>query len=92
MEMGPVKSHCLKIKLSKRIWYSPKGMWETPQTYGRRYSGQIELNFIGHQGKRYVWCKPNTSHHPKNTILTVKRGGNIMLWRCFSLAGTGKLV
>jgi len=32
-------------------------------------------------------------HHPKNTIPTVKHGsGSIMLWGCFSLARTGKLV
>jgi hypothetical protein len=43
--------------------------------------------------KCYVWRKPNTSHHPENTIRTVKHGGgSIMLWRCFSSAGTGKLV
>ena len=41
------------------------------QTYGRRSSGQMRLK----QGKDYVWCKPNTSHHSKNTIPTVKHGG-----------------
>jgi hypothetical protein len=35
------KIHCLKKKIS--IWCSPKDMWETPQTYGRRYSGQMRL-------------------------------------------------
>ena len=50
-------------KISKHIWCSPKGMWETPQTYGRRHSGEMRLKIelFGHQGKRYVWCKPNTS-------------------------------
>ena len=57
-------------------------MWESPQIYGRRYSGKIEL--FGHQGKRYVWRKANTSHYPENT--------SIMLWGCFSSAGTGKMV
>jgi hypothetical protein len=52
---------------------------------------RLEFSFLfDHQGKRYVWYKPNTSHHPKETIPTVKHvGGNIMLWGCFSLPGTG---
>ena len=34
-----------------------------------------------------------TPHHAENTIPTMKHGGgSIMLWVCFSLAGTGKLV
>ena len=34
-----------------------------------------------------------TTHQTVNTILTVKHGGgSIMLWGCFSSAGTGKLV
>jgi hypothetical protein len=54
---------------------------------------RLKLSFFGHQGKRYVWGKPNTSHRPENTIPTVKHGsGSIMLWGCFSSAGTGKLV
>jgi hypothetical protein len=40
---GQKKSHCLKKKISKHVWCLPKGMWETPQTYGRRYSGQMRL-------------------------------------------------
>jgi hypothetical protein len=38
---------------------------DTP-TYGRRYSGQMrqKCSFFNHQGKCYVWRKPNTSHHP----------------------------
>ena len=33
------------------------------------------------------------TQHPENTIPTVKHGGgSIMLWGCFSSAGTGKLV
>ena len=47
---------------------------------------------FGHQGKFYVWRKPNPSHHPENTISTVKHGGSIMLWGCFSSTGNGKLV
>ena len=57
------------------------------------WSDENEIELIGHQGKRYVWRKPSTSHHPENNIPTVKHGdGSIMLLGCFSSAGTGKLV
>ncbi|KAK3557494.1 hypothetical protein QTP70_028315, partial [Hemibagrus guttatus] len=37
--------------------------------------------------------KPGNVHHLANTIPTVKHGGgSIMLWGCFSAAGTGRLV
>ncbi|KAI4901710.1 hypothetical protein NFI96_029247, partial [Prochilodus magdalenae] len=40
-----------------------------------------------------MWRKPGTAHHLPNTIPTVKHGGgSIMLWGCFSAAGTGRLV
>lgn len=42
--------------------------------------------------KENVMSHANPSHHPKNTVPTVKRGGSITLWGCFSPAGTGKLV
>jgi hypothetical protein len=49
------------------------------------WSDEIKMELFDHQGKRYVRRKPNTSHHPENTIPTVKHGdGSIMLWGCFS--------
>ncbi|MGH0130460.1 UNVERIFIED_CONTAM: hypothetical protein FKN15_035187 [Acipenser sinensis] len=40
-----------------------------------------------------LWHRPNTAPLPVNTIPTVKHGGgSIILWGCFSSAGTGKLV
>ncbi len=37
--------------------------------------------------------RPKAAYDPKNTIPTVKHGGgNIMLWGCFSVKGTGQLL
>ena len=57
------------------------------------WSDETKIELFGLNAKRYVWRKTNTAHHPEHTIPTVKHGGgNIMLWGCFSSAGTGKLV
>jgi hypothetical protein len=44
------------------------------------------MEVFGLTAKRHVWRKPGT-------IPTVKHGGgSIMLWRCFSVPGTERLV
>lgn len=51
------------------------------------------MELFGLSAKRYVWRKSNTAHQPGNTIPTLKYGGGtIMLWGCFSAAGTGNIV
>ena len=55
------------------------------------WSDENKIELFGHQGKRYVWRKPNISHHPENHIPTVRQGGGRM-WGCFSSAEPGKLV
>jgi hypothetical protein len=50
------------------------------------WSDKTNIELFGLNTKRHVWRKPGT-------ILTVKHGGgSIMLWGCFSAAGTGRLV
>ncbi|KAJ0006088.1 hypothetical protein NQD34_013361 [Periophthalmus magnuspinnatus] len=40
-----------------------------------------------------VWRRKNAEFHPKNIRPTVNhRGGNIMLWGCFSAKGPGRLI
>ncbi|XP_061627770.1 uncharacterized protein mxd4 isoform X1 [Phyllopteryx taeniolatus] len=52
-----------------------------------------KIEIVGLHSKWHVWRKPGTAHHLSNTVPTVKHGGgSIMLWMCFSPAGTGRLV
>ncbi|KAG2465915.1 TCB1 transposase, partial [Polypterus senegalus] len=57
------------------------------------WSDVTKIELFGVNARRHVWRKPGTAHHQANTIPTVKHGGgSIMLWGCFSAAGTGRLV
>lgn len=57
------------------------------------WSDETKIELFGLNSKRYVWRKPGTAPHLSNTVPTVKHGGgSIMLWGCFSAAGTGRLV
>uniref|UniRef100_A0AAZ3NSD6 Uncharacterized protein n=1 Tax=Oncorhynchus tshawytscha TaxID=74940 RepID=A0AAZ3NSD6_ONCTS len=49
-------------------------------------SDETQIEFFGLNGKRQIWRKPGT-------IPMLKHGvGSILLWGCFSVAGTGRLV
>ncbi len=57
------------------------------------WSDETKIELFGLNSKKYVWRKPVTAQHLSNTVPTVKHGGgSIMLWGCFSAAGTGRLV
>ena len=49
------------------------------------WSDETKIELFGLNAKLHVWRKPGT-------VPTVKHGGgSIMLWGCFSAAGTGRL-
>ncbi|KAG2458149.1 TCB1 transposase, partial [Polypterus senegalus] len=57
------------------------------------WSDETKIELFVVNARRHVWRKPDTAHHQANTIPIVKHGGgSIMLWGCFSVAGTGRLV
>uniref|UniRef100_A0A671VMH4 Tc1-like transposase DDE domain-containing protein n=1 Tax=Sparus aurata TaxID=8175 RepID=A0A671VMH4_SPAAU len=80
--------------MKARIEFAKKHM-KDPQTMRNKilWSDKTKPERFGVNSKRYVWQKPGTAHHLPNTISTVKHGGgSIMLWGCFSAAGTVRLV
>ena len=80
--------------MKARIEFAKKHMKDS-QTMRNKilWSDETKIELFGVNSKRYVWRKPGTAHHLPNTIPTVKHGGgSIMLWGCFSAAGTGQLV
>jgi hypothetical protein len=68
-------------------------MWET-QTSGRRYSGQMRLkwSFLVFKENAMSGANPTPLITLRSPSPVKHRGGSIMLWGCFSSAGTGKLV
>jgi len=73
----------------------PKRHLKNSQTTRKRilWSDETKIELCGQNGKLHVWRKPGTNHHLANSMPTVKYGGrSIMLWGCFSTAGTRRLV
>lgn len=56
------------------------------------FTDESKFNIITSNGIGKIWREKNSSLHPKNLIPTVKHGGgSVMVWGCFSAAGTGNL-
>jgi hypothetical protein len=96
MKEWPEKSHCLikEKHLQTCMVFAEMHVGDSPNIWKKVLcSDETKIEIFGHQAKRYVWRKPTNTHHPENTIPTWKHGvGSIMLWGCFSSAGTLKLV
>jgi hypothetical protein len=50
------------------------------------WSDETKIELFGLNAKRHIWKKPGTIPRVKHG------GGSIMLWGCFSVAGTERLV
>uniref|UniRef100_A0AAZ3Q756 Transposase Tc1-like domain-containing protein n=1 Tax=Oncorhynchus tshawytscha TaxID=74940 RepID=A0AAZ3Q756_ONCTS len=56
------------------------------------WSDKTKIELFVHYVHRYVWRKKGEACNPKNTIPTVKHGGDrIMLWGCIGAGRTGAL-
>ena len=53
---------------------------------------ETKIELFGHNYQNHVWRKDGEAYSPKNTISTVKLGGDsIMIWGCFSAKGVCKI-
>uniref|UniRef100_A0A8C4T6J2 Transposase n=1 Tax=Erpetoichthys calabaricus TaxID=27687 RepID=A0A8C4T6J2_ERPCA len=83
-----------KRHMAARLEFAKKHLKDS-QTMRKKilWSDETKIELFGVNARHHVWRKPGTTHHQANTIPTVKHGGgSIMLWGCFSAAGTGRLV
>ncbi|GFT57740.1 transposable element Tc1 transposase [Trichonephila clavipes] len=77
-----------RLKFAKEHILKPQQFWNEVI-----FSDESKFNILGSDGRRMVSRKPNSSHHPKYTIPTVKHGGgSVMVWGCMATSGLGKLV
>uniref|UniRef100_A0AAZ3P535 Transposase n=1 Tax=Oncorhynchus tshawytscha TaxID=74940 RepID=A0AAZ3P535_ONCTS len=77
-----------RLKFAREHLDDPEEDWENVI-----WSEETKIETFGKNSTRRVWRTKNAELHPKNTIPTVKHGGeNIMLWGCFSAKGPGRLI
>ena len=73
------------LKFAKEHLDDPEEAWEKVM-----WSDETKIELFGINLTPRVWRKRNAEYNPKNTIPTVKHGGeNLMLWGCFSAKGKG---
>ena len=89
----PDRNHSWEKGTLQHAWSLQKGTWKTLRAWGKiLWSDEKKIELFGLNAK-HIWWKPSTAQHLSNTILTRKYGGgSIMLWGCFTVAGTGRLL
>ena len=89
------KSILSERHMKARLEFAKKKHQKDSQTMRNKilWSDETKIELFSFNSKYHVWRKPGTTHQLPNTIPMVKHGGgSIMLWGCFSAAGTGALV
>uniref|UniRef100_A0AAZ3P4W7 Transposase Tc1-like domain-containing protein n=1 Tax=Oncorhynchus tshawytscha TaxID=74940 RepID=A0AAZ3P4W7_ONCTS len=82
--MARQKPLLCKMHMTARLEFDKRPL--RPRETRFIWSDEIKIELFGLKEKCHVWRKPGS-------IPTVKHGGgNIMLWGCFTAAGTGRLV
>ncbi|GFU95339.1 transposable element Tc1 transposase [Trichonephila clavipes] len=72
-----------RLKFTKEHILKPRQFWNEVI-----FSDDSKFNIFGSDRRRMVWRKPNTSHHRKHTIPTLKHGGgSVMVWGVWLLRG-----
>jgi hypothetical protein len=69
----------------RKPFLSKRHMTDSLEFANILWSDETKIELFAMNAKSHVWRKPCT-------ITTVKHGGSIMLWGCFSAEGTGRLV
>lgn len=81
------------IHKKKRLEFAQKYLKE-PDCYFNNilWSDESKIELFASRGPNYVWRKEGEAYDEHFTVPTVKHGGgSIMVWGCFSSAGTGNL-
>ncbi len=71
-----------RLKFAKNHLDDPEEAWEKVM-----WSDETKIECFGINPTRCVWRKKKDEYNPKNTIPTVKHGGENMLWGCFLQRG-----
>jgi hypothetical protein len=58
MSLLKEKNKQTRLVFTKRHVEDSSNIWKKV-----RWSDETKIQLFGHQGKHYVWHKPNTSHH-----------------------------